>query len=577
LRIDLWGPLNKYDYDVSSCGISAWNIAVVPGYSHWIAVSSIGCSNPLPIAIFDDGVMRPKVGPLSPFTGGDSLSFQDSTTLWTSRDKLTLNSSGAVAQESFTNFVDINLSRTTVSGKKVFVSGGNVLSADPIGLESTMYFGFVGGDFTYNPQNNRVYFSGATTGYVNLGIQEFNPDTSQLTGQWWITQPTASFAACPAESSQLVTTGNIGFAMFTGDLAVSKYSDGGPVCIIPQSLIQPTSYSLPSVQPKGGTVRRFDLPITSAVASADGQVFYVATSAAAANLGGQILTFDPNGGSFRSPAYVGSNPGLLTLSASGQSLFAQLYGAEAMVKLSLPSLTAQYRFPIVNKMGRLTTALEVEPLGALDDSLVISQYNDGSPWELIAVYDRGVKRQNTTKDWIYNPSDPSCLADSFQLSTDGSTMWAMDTYTTPSCFSKWQISATGLSQTAAVTPRAGFQGMIACQSGFCFTEGGTIINENSLAVVGAFGTFGAGIVPGTNWVLTDLASKRVFYVDSFGAIQVFGFDPANPALTTTPLATYHIANYSSSLNGAFRWKDELVVCADAGIVMVPLSVMGLTP
>jgi hypothetical protein len=364
--------------------------------------------------------------------------------------------------------------------------------------------------------------------------------------------------------------------MFTGDAAVSHYLDGGAVCLIPQNLIQPASYTLPPVQPKGSTVRRFDLPITSAVASADGQVFYVATSAGAANLGGEILKFDPNAGSFGHPTYVGSNPGLLTLSASGQSLFAQLYGAEALVKLSLPDLTAQYQFPIVNKTGRLTTALEVQPLGALDDSLVISQYNDGSPWELIAVYDRGVKRPNTTKDWIYNTNDPSCLADSFQLSTDGSTMWAMDTWTEPSCLSKWQISAAGLSQTAGITPSTQDQGMIACQSGFCFTEGGTVVNANSLAVVGAFGSFGVGVTPGTNWVLTDLSSKRVFYVSYSGLIQVFAFDPANPAPATTPMATYQIANFFSNLDGFFLWDNELVVVADGGMVMIPLSVMGLT-
>lgn len=219
--------------------------------------------------------------------------------------------------------------------------------------------------------------------------------------------------------------------------------------------------------------------------------------------------------------------------------------------------------------------MEILPLPGSDDSIAVSQVNDVSPSGLVAIYDSGTKRPNTTRDWAYDsPESSSCLVGSAQISPDGSTLWGIDTDGTPSCVSAWQINASGLTQTAtgAALPRA--QGAIVCQQGFCFTDSGSVLNATSLQLVGSFGQFGASVLGAAGRVLPDLDSKRVFYIDDVGSLRTFAFDPANPAPSQTPILAYTIPDFNEGeyLVGFFKWNDELVIATNTELIMVPISI-----
>jgi hypothetical protein len=330
---------------------------------------------------------------------------------------------------------------------------------------------------------------------------------------------------------------------------------------------------LPPAQPKNGAIRRFALPISSIAASPQGNFFYVATTAGAGPLGNYIYQFDPNAGAFSSPVYVGSNPALLTVAGDGNSLFAELAGADSIAKLTLPDLKTIYQFPITNKTGNWTSALQLESLPGTSDSLVVSQFNDVSPWELTTIYDAGTKRPNTTRDWAYDPSTATTsLVSSFQVSPDGTTLWGSDTYSSAATFSNWRIGPSGLTETATSSYSIE-EGWIHCQSGFCFAEGGLVYNASTLQPVGTFGQFGTtGFPGGSAWTLPDLANKRVFYASSSGIIQAFAFDPAHPAVSQTPIGTYSITpNFQEPINSFFIWNDELVLGIDTELTMIPIS------
>jgi len=143
----------------------------------------------------------------------------------------------------------------------------------------------------------------------------------------------------------------------------------------------------------------YDLPVNDLVWSAQQNLLYVTLPSTAAGRGNSIAAFDPAAGAIRASAFIGSEPGRLSLAADGQTLYLGFYGMTAFARLTLPDLTrsAPVLLGADPGFGPLY-AVDVQAAPGSSTTLAVLRSFYGAITPSLAIFDGATPRSQTVLD-----------------------------------------------------------------------------------------------------------------------------------------------------------------------------------
>ncbi|WP_170835017.1 beta strand repeat-containing protein [Terriglobus roseus] len=382
----------------------------------------------------------------------------------------------------------------------------------------------------------------------------------------------------PINTSATVAIYGTGFtsrstATFNGlPLPVTYNSSGYLTATIPAGAIAfpgNGSIQVSTAAPGGGTSASSLLTAYVPVVSnnmvynaVNGLLYLSIPSAGSTVSGNSIVSMDPATGALGTPIYVGSEPGAMTISDDGKSLWVALNGTNAVRKVDLLAGVAGAQFSLSalgNSSTNLISAMLVLP-GTTDSVAITNSYQLG-------LYDGGVLRGTA----VGVNSAYAIQADGSrnELYLGGSTLQTF-TYASGGLTSKYSgsynssyIATSGYDEMQLATPKL-------------FTDYGRVLDPESGSLLGTFmnGTYAA-----SGPSLYDAALSKFYVLDtpsssccSYSQIQVF--NPANYTDLNTPIAInvpssiYNAANQYVSLNPhrLVRWGvNGLALHTKAGV------------
>lgn len=549
-----------------------------PGLQEWIGVSSMlpdpgddevlvvssyrTSSQTNPLIVLDGRRRRVRLGPPV-----DSVVFNQDHTLWTNLYQLAIEPDG------------VSVLRTIAPGELtvpvMLPIPGLILDAagvlrHPTDLHRTGQLFFqtaIHGiePAAYSPQTGLVYFGGATGGYENYRIEAFDPIRMLPVAEFGF-----SYHLVPPEqrpdynyASRLLPIGPEGFAtVFSDSRAGGGSHNGGSVFFFPHSVLVPSpDYPLPAPQTANGSVRRFPIPVQGAsVDPQSGNVFF-SLSSFLPGVGNAILPFDPVGGSFGSPVWVGSQPYVSRVTPDGRYLYVLLYGASSIRRLKLPDLQPDLNFPIYGDQGvpiKATALLDVP--GADSTSVAVERADFLGSGAGVAIYDQGVRRPNT-----------ACCPNSTQFSDTGNFLFGINNETSSFDFYRWVLKPDGLELDA--TQRglsAGYYASLRCFDSLCATSSGVLFDPITMVRVRMFGdpySDAYGNFTSDTLLAVDPKRDRVYFLRGAG----------NGALQSYEISTGKLAG---SLPGPYSGADiqllpsgDLMVSGGNEVILIPAHLL----
>src|ERR1041385_2106936 len=311
-------------YDVS-------DLAVAPGNPGTIAVAR-QFSNISPpqagVAIFDDGVQRPKTS-ASLFSGPDSTSFSATASKLYGHDPsnggiqtLTIDASGvSVTSTALPNvFGSIKFSNGLL-----FTSAGHVVNPDTSTLLGT-FTGAFAPTFVPDPTVGRAYYLqvGPTDGTLTLKVFDINT---------FLPLGSLTISGVSGGPTSLLRWGPNGLAFRTNlnQLFIIQTS------LIPSAEPIPTPTPTPSPSPSPSPspaapafIRQMTLKTNDLVFNSGTQKIYASVPSSEGSGGNSIAEIDPVLGSVTNRTFMGSEPNHLGQADDGATLYVSLDGASAI-------------------------------------------------------------------------------------------------------------------------------------------------------------------------------------------------------------------------------------------------------
>jgi hypothetical protein len=414
----------------SSGTFSLSDIAVSPGNPSTVAVAqrySGGAQTSAGVAIYDDGVRRPKTGPGHP-DGSDVLAFASPSLLY-----------GATNFGHFTKY-SVDSSGVTVTGTAPFLAGdeitlannllygsvGQVLNPSTGALVGTFFgAGFLNTSHVIDVANNRAFFLTIQFGFgpgLNVTITAYDLNTFLPVGFIGV----SGLTGVP---DSLVRWGTNGLAFRSSDRQVYLIASPLVNASVPIPSPTPTPSPTPSPTPTyiPTFVRRVDLPANNLVYSEATQSLYASVPGTAGVNGNSITKIAPVTGEVGPPVFIGSEPHRMAISSDGQTIWTHLNGANAVRRFDVLAGTAGVQF----NTGSTVPPLDMEVVPGSPQSLVISRGSNGG----LGVFDNGVQRSNTAGS--LGPIEFGANASTLYSSSEGNLL-------------KFLVDASGVTQSGAI-------------------------------------------------------------------------------------------------------------------------------
>lgn len=227
-------------------------------------------------------------------------------------------------------------------------------------------------------------------------------------------------------------------------------------------------------------------------------------------IGNRIAEIDSRTGTVIRSVFVGSQPGQIAVTQSGQHAFVALNGAGAFTRVNLSSFTAG---PIVslgndsNSGPMFVGDLSVAP-GSEDTIAVSRRVQNVSPvFREVVIYDGSVPRPVTSGNTFDN--------DIIEFSSSPTTLFGYRNTTTPSAFYRLNVSSSG------VTVQSGVSGLVTGANldfrmfgDWAVFTTGRIINAETFTNVA---TLNFGI--GQRLVATDRLRNRIYVLSGSGSTR----------------------------------------------------------
>ncbi|HEU4837007.1 MAG TPA: Calx-beta domain-containing protein, partial [Pyrinomonadaceae bacterium] len=443
------------------------DIAVSPGNPSTIAVARqhTGVSPPQAgVAIFDDGVMRPKTGPPH-VDGSDSLAFASPSLLY-----------GA----SFTKLskMSVDGSGVTVTGTAPFFSGGSMVLANNLlygasgqvinpttgALVGTFFGAFTGTPTTshvIDVANGRAFYliSGFNFGGgFNAHIIAYDLNTFLQVGGISITGVTGF-------PKNLIRWGANGLAFSTSNRQVFLIETALVNASVPVASPTPTPSPTPSPTPPyiPTFLRRVELPSKAVVYSEATQALYASVPGSAGPNGNSITKITPGTGEVGPSVFVGSEPNAMAISSDGQTIWTHLNGANAARRFDVLTGTAGLQF----NTGSLQPPADMEVVPGSPQALVLSRTGNGG----LAVFDNGVQRPNTAT--MFGP---------IEFGANASTLYGSSVGT----LTKFLVDANGVTQSTVTNGFWDNTSAFEFSDGLVYSNRGVVADPESGELKGTF-------------------------------------------------------------------------------------------
>jgi IPT/TIG domain len=289
------------------------------------------------------------------------------------------------------------------------------------------------------------------------------------------------------------------------------------------------------------------------------QVIYLSTSGANGANWDSVQILDPATGSLGASAFAGSEPYLLSVSATSQYLYVAQGGASTVQALTLPGLGSGFTID-------LGSSENFGPLYAMDlqaspnsDSLVavVRGAQGVSPEEQggVVIYDNGTALPDALCGFVQSgctgPSDG--LYDSIQWNSSGTEMFAANNESDAFDFYTMQVNSSGF---GAVTDYSGDLSCFGClihydaTTGYVYDDAGQVVNPSNGAIVGNFHASGIMVPDGTLGEAFFLGQTAATENSATYTIESFDIQ------TFTPLSSMTITNVPGAVTSFIRWGSN---------------------
>ncbi len=552
------------------------DFAVAPANPGTIAVARwhSGLSPPeAGVAVFDDGVRRPNVGP-GHLSGADFVAFSASasklfgTAPSGGLQTMTLDASGVtVGPTSIPNIAG----RIKFSDGLLFSSTGHVVNTDTNSLLGTFAnansLAFTSA-FVPDTAAGRAYYLTSGPSQTTVTLKAYDIDTFLLVGS-------LDISGLDGLPSSLLRWGPNGLAFRTS---------GKQLYIIQTSLIPsaepiPTPTPTPSPSPSpspspaaAAFIRQMTLSTNDLVFNEGTQKIYASVPSTEGSSGNSIAEIDPVLGSVTNQTFVGSEPGILAQADDGSTLYVGLQGAASIRRYNILTHTAGQQFFIGRDSFFGTYAFSDIAVAPGNPSLVaVARIHRGtSPPEAgVAIFDDGVQRTNTGPGHSVG-SEVLTFASPSLLYGDGDRG-----------FAAMSVDGSGLTVTGSGHFRAG--NAIILANNLLYGSTGQVMDPNTGDLVGTF----PGVSGSTSHVI-DVANGRAFFlvsefINGQGlSVQIRSFD-LNTFLPAGFVNITGVQGGPGSLvrwgaNGfAFRTFDRKVYLVETTLVNPSVPVASPTP
>jgi hypothetical protein len=517
------------------------DLAVAPGNPNAVAVAryypAVSPST-AGVAIFDNGVQRPKTGP-GHIEGADYLAFSatESKLYGTGTHyglrTMTIDASGVTAQGK-TSF-DVRGTIKFANGL-VYSSGGQVINPDTGTLLGT-FSGAAAQAFAIDVAAGRAYFlSPEGFGGDTLVLKAFDLTTFVPVGS-------ASISGITGAPTAMVRWGANGLAFSTPGgvylLQTSLIPSSAPIPTPTPSVsptVTPTPASIPTV------VNTVNLPARDLVINAVTQTLYASVpSTAGGTTGNSITSIDAKTGAIGASTFIGSEPGKLAISDDGQVLYVNLEGAKAIRRFDTATRTPGVQFP-----AEVDRVADMQVVPGSQQSLAVSRgiFFSGS----VAVYDNGVKRPNASTGNAY-------AVGPIAFGATPSTLYGYDTYSSGFELVRFELDASGVKATGITRNIiSGFNNRIKFAGGRLYSTSGLVVDPEADARVGRFNRGGTEM-------LVDTTLGRAFFISTGSSSQGSAVLTAYDINTFLPLGSVTLPNVFGTPTGLVRWgTNGLAFC-----------------
>lgn len=297
------------------------------------------------------------------------------------------------------------------------------------------------------------------------------------------------------------------------------------------------------------------------------QLLYVGTADYDGAYPNSIVAVDPNTGAVVKTQQVESDPSFLSESAGGQYLYAAYNTTTDLTQLALPGLNITVTAPLRNPQGDVWFPGDLKAAPQDPHTVAATMIMPGfSPEALggVTIFDDGVPRTASLPGWTGGQTVPALYdtlawSASDQLLTSAPSSW--DVGAGP--LYRLQVASSGVSylgQGTATFDTAGGYIHSDFGTGLIYSDGGSVADPNSGAVVGSYGASGL--------VAPDSSLNRVFILGQTSTqantnnFTIESFD--QKAFTTVGSITLN--NISGSPIALVRWGTAgLAVLTSGGL------------
>ena len=240
--------------------------------------------------------------------------------------------------------------------------------------------------------------------------------------------------------------------------------------------------------------------------------------------GNSILRLDPDTLKILGSAYVGSEPGRMALSDSGDTLYVALLGSAKIAKYDVASRTITKTFNVgIHFMNGFLMAEDLDVQPGSETVIAVSRENwSVTDREGAAIFDDGVQRP-----WTVDEGYIDRVAFG-----EGSRLYGLSVSTSSFPFTRMTVTQNGVVLVDSVSADAMFDGDFEYASGRVYTYDGNIYTPEPLTLIGNFNEVGPPLI--------DVAENKVY---------VFARNTSNVQIDTYELNTLKLLHSSQQPHG----------------------------
>lgn len=287
------------------------------------------------------------------------------------------------------------------------------------------------------------------------------------------------------------------------------------------------------------------------------QQFYLSLPSAAAP-GGNAVQVMHTDGTLGANVYVGGEPNLTALSASGQYLYVSLDGSASVLQMALPDLAVSNAIALGSTpLWGPYFAMDVEASPVADGTVaVVRGEANASPMEEggVVIYDDGVARPQVLCGFAQSGCNPDAgLLDSIQWNSDGSEMYAANNEDTGFNFYTIPVTSSGFgTPTNYPSDFDSFYGSIHydATTQMVYDDDGRVVNPSNGMIVGTFPASGIMVPDGKLGIAYFVGQPQSGTGSSTYTIE--SFDIAR----FTPIANFTVTGLTGFPTHLIRWGSN---------------------